>query len=144
MFESFVDEGKVRQLGISNCYSLQKFQQIFNEARIKPAVIQNRFYDESGFDKELRQFCKEKGIYYQSFWTLTANPGILSNSKVQEIARIRGKTTPQIFFAYLVQTGVITPLTGTTNLQHMKEDLEALEIVLSQSEMNVIDALVNN
>lgn len=133
----------MRQLGISNCYSLSNFQKIYNEARIKPSVLQNRFYGETGHDKGLREFCKEKGIFYQSFWTLTANPQILSNSRVQQIAHSHKKSTPQILFAYLLQTGVVTPLTGTTSLQHMKEDLEALDINLSEDEMDVFNSIVN-
>ena len=48
-----------------------------NVSRIKPKVLQNRFYSDSGYDRELRAFCLEKGIRYQTFWTLTANPHLL-------------------------------------------------------------------
>ena len=41
--ESFVDEGKVKQLGISNCYDFELFQALYNQARIKPKVLQNRY-----------------------------------------------------------------------------------------------------
>lgn len=100
-FESFVDAGKVRQLGISNCYSLKSFKKIYDKSRIKPAVLQNRFYNKSGYDKELRQFCKEKNIFYQSFWTLTANPKILKSNNVVEIAKKWGKTPEQMFLLIL-------------------------------------------
>ena len=40
-------------------------------------MLQNRFYVDSGYDLELRQFCREQGITYQTFWTLTANPHVL-------------------------------------------------------------------
>ena len=40
--ESFVDDGKVRQLGISNCYDFDFFQSLYEQARIKPKVLQNR------------------------------------------------------------------------------------------------------
>ena len=46
-------------------------------AGVKPAVLQNRFYADSGYDVELRAFCKENGVVYQSFWTLTANRDII-------------------------------------------------------------------
>lgn len=76
-FEEIHAQGRVRQLGISNCYSLNTLKQLYSEAVVKPTVLQNRFYAESGYDEEVRQFCKENGIAYQSFWTLTANPHIL-------------------------------------------------------------------
>lgn len=133
----------MRQLGMSNCYSLTDFKKIYDEANIKPAVLQNRFYAETGFDKELRAFCKDKGIFYQSFWTLTANPQILSNSKVRQIAQKYGMTSAQILFAYLINTGVVTPLTGTKSLQHMKEDLQTLEVKLTEEEMKLFDSFFN-
>jgi diketogulonate reductase-like aldo/keto reductase len=64
--ESAVDEGKVRQLGISNFYSLEDVQWAYDHARIKPKVVQNRFYLKSGHDVGIRAFCKENDIEYQS------------------------------------------------------------------------------
>lgn len=69
--ESFVDSGKVRRLGISNCYDRNFFVSLYDMSRVKPSVLQNRFYADSNFDTELRAFCKSKGVWYQSFWTLT-------------------------------------------------------------------------
>lgn len=64
--ESFVDEGKVRQLGISNFYRLEDVQWAYEHARIKPKVVQNRFYADSGHDVGIREFCQEHDIEYQS------------------------------------------------------------------------------
>lgn len=49
------------------------FAAVYAEASVKPSVLQNRFYEDSDYDKEIRKFCASKGIFYQSFWTLTAN-----------------------------------------------------------------------
>lgn len=141
-FESFVDDGKVRQLGMSNCYDLSAFKKIYSEARIKPAVLQNRFHSETNFDVELRAFCAENHIFYQSFWTLSANPKILRNSDVVQLAKNREKTPEQMFFAYLLSTGIITPLTGTTNKTHMQQDLEAMDIIISEEEAKIFEKLL--
>jgi diketogulonate reductase-like aldo/keto reductase len=69
--ETFVDEGRVKQLGISNLYDLNGLKRLYDDARHKPAVLQNRFHAETQFDSDLREFCREKNIFYQSFWTLT-------------------------------------------------------------------------
>jgi diketogulonate reductase-like aldo/keto reductase len=69
--EKFVDEGRVKQLGISNLYNLNGLRKLYDDARHKPAVVQNRFHAETKFDSDIRQFCREKNIFYQSFWTLT-------------------------------------------------------------------------
>jgi hypothetical protein len=50
-------------------------------------VMCGRFYRDSGYDVELRDFCAKNGVRYQSFWTLTANPHLLSSPVVSAAAR---------------------------------------------------------
>lgn len=129
-------------LGISNFYDLKSIERLYNDATIKPRVIQNRFYADTDYDKGIRKFCKEKDIIYQSFWTLSANPHILENANVRKAAEKRGVPATSLLFAYLSQTGVVVPLTGTKNVQHMKDDLLAVELTLSEEEMNIFKRLV--
>ncbi|HTW37924.1 MAG TPA: aldo/keto reductase [Steroidobacteraceae bacterium] len=127
--ESLVDGGGVRQLGISNCDRLDRLEALQGAARIRPAVLQNRFYADTGYDRELRAFCARERIIYQSFWTLTANPQILAHPVSTSIARSRGRTPAQILFRYLIECGVV-PLTGTRSPAHMREDLAIFEFEL--------------
>ena len=76
-FEELQKQGKVRFLGLSNCYQLPLLRAVVQAAEVRPTFLQNRFYRETGYDAELRAFCKEQGIRYQSFWTLTANPDLV-------------------------------------------------------------------
>ncbi len=127
------------QLGISNCYDLSVLQALYADAKVKPAVLQNRFYRKTGYDAELRSWCANNGVVYQSFWSLTANSEILSSDAVKMIAEKLGKTFPQIFFRYLAQSGIV-PLTGTSSDEHMKEDLAIFDFELSPDEMNAVSA----
>jgi diketogulonate reductase-like aldo/keto reductase len=138
--ESLVDSGGVRHLGISNCYSLERLRALHDAARIKPAVVQNRFYADSGYDREIRAFCRQQRIVYQSFWTLTANPQILAHRTVAHLASRYRRTPAQILFRYLTQTDV-APLTGTRSRVHMREDLSIFEFQLSEPDRNAMDAL---
>ena len=127
VMEEAVDQGRVRQLGMSNCYSLEEFKMIYDKARIKPAVLQNRFYETSNFDTELRQFCKDKGIFYQSFWTLTANRKALGTHQAKEMAEAHHLTPQTYMYAFLMSLGYITPLSGTTSSIHMAQDVELMK-----------------
>ena len=60
---------------------------LYADANVKPAVVQNRFYQQTGYDADLRRWCSGHGVVYQSFWTLTANRHILACSTVQTIAQ---------------------------------------------------------
>jgi diketogulonate reductase-like aldo/keto reductase len=125
--EEAVDQGKVRQLGMSNCYSLEDFQTIYQQARIKPAVLQNRFYEDSNFDTELRRFCKDKAIQYQSFWTLSGNRHALKKQEVKDMAKNHGLTPQTYMYAFLMSLGYVTPLDGTTDPAHMAEDVALMK-----------------
>ncbi len=133
--------GSTRLLGISNCYNLQVFKSLYSDAKVKPAIVQNRFYQETGYDEDLRAWCAAHGVIYQSFWTLTANPHILISNPVKTIAQNLHKTAAQIFFRYLTQCGIV-PLTGTTSAQHMREDLEIFDFQLSSDDLKNVGLLL--
>lgn len=138
--EKIAQRGEVKQLGISNIYDLHTLQELYEVATIKPSVVQNRFYQDSGYDKEIRSFCKTHNIIYQSFWTLTANPHILQSTELLELSQKYKKNVIQLFFAYLHQIG-ITPLTGTTDTEHMQSDLQSFDITLEEGEVLRLDSL---
>jgi diketogulonate reductase-like aldo/keto reductase len=136
--EAFVDAGQVRQLGISNCYRQDDLEGLFEGARIKPAVVQNRFYADTNYDRDIRAYCDLRQIIYQSFWTLSANPQLLAHKTIIGPAAIHRRTPAQILFRYLTQIGVV-PLTGTKSGAHMREDLSIFDFQLSNEELRAID-----
>lgn len=122
--EEAYDNGTIHRLGISNCYSLETFQEIYNNARIKPEILQNRFYGDSNWDQELRAFCKTNDIWYQSFWTLGANREALRHPDMVEWAQAQQLPSPEVLlYAYLLSLGYATPLDGTTSWEHMEQDI---------------------
>jgi diketogulonate reductase-like aldo/keto reductase len=139
--ESLISGGGVRQLGISNCYDLEELKSLYDSARIKPSVVQNRLYAETRYDRGIRAFCRDRRIIYQSFWTLTANPDVLSHATVAALASKYGRTPAQILFRHLTQRGV-APLTGTRSEAHMREDLAIFEFELGDRELDAMDALL--
>jgi len=136
--EEAVDQGFVRHLGISNCYSLKFLMQLYEAVHIKPTVVQNRFYKKENWDRSIRKFCSEKQIVYESFWTLTANPDTLHNEKFREIARNRELTPAQLLYKFLVDIGC-QPLSGTTTHQKEAAQVTSLDYKLTDQEISVID-----
>jgi diketogulonate reductase-like aldo/keto reductase len=139
--ETFVEDGRVRQLGISNCYELDDLKSLYESARVKPAVVQNRFYADTHYDREIRAFCGQHDMVYQSFWTLSANPHLLTHGTMTVIASTHHRSAAQILFRYLTQAGVV-PLTGTKSEIHMREDLAIFDFELTDAERRDIDRLI--
>ena len=140
-FERLVDSGAVLQLGISNCYRLETLEALWHAARIKPAVIQNRFHAETRYDREIRAFCRAQQLSYQSFWTLTANPQLLDHATIAALASKYGRTPAQILFRYLTQTDIV-PLSGTRSELHMRQDLAIFEFELDDGECSALTAIL--
>jgi diketogulonate reductase-like aldo/keto reductase len=136
--EALIDTGHIRQLGISNCDRLEDLETLYEAARIKPAVIQNRFYADTNYDRRIRTYCDQQQIIYQSFWTLNANPQLLVHQSIRAPAATHQRTPAQVLFRYLTQTGVV-PLTGTKSQIHMREDLSIFDFKLSDAERSAID-----
>lgn len=137
--ESYVPD-RIRSLGISNI-SLEELQELFQAAKIKPSVVQNRFYRQTDYDVKLRKFCHENDITYESFWTLTANRNLLRSdvvSKLTEDARLNvDKDGAKEVALYALVMGLgMAVLNGTTNLQTMKGDLEKIKQVEGWAKSN--------
>ncbi|MDJ0781356.1 MAG: aldo/keto reductase [Desulfosarcinaceae bacterium] len=139
--EEIHQTGGARQLGISNCYHLDLLRALYDDAQVKPAVVQNRFYPATDYDAALRRWCVRQRIVYQSFWTLTANPHILDSRSLCQMAHKYRKTAAQIFFRYLSHIGIV-PLTGTCSEQHMREDLDIFAFGLSAEDREAVGQLL--
>jgi diketogulonate reductase-like aldo/keto reductase len=135
--------GGARQLGISNCYQPAVLQALWQAARVKPTILQNRFYADTAYDRPLREYCRTAGITYQSFWTLTANPHILQSAWMRGLSRDLDRTPAQIFFRLLMQTGIV-PLIGTTSEDHMQEDLAVLDFDLPEEQVYRLQAILQD
>lgn len=139
--ESIYKRGEALNLGISNCYDLDVLKKLYEQSSVKPAFVQNRFYNDSDYDKKLRAWCESKQIRYQSFWSLTANPHILAHEHIIKLALKYKKSEAQIFFNFLYSLHIM-PLSGTTSQKHMKEDIAAFDFTLEKSEYQLIENLL--
>ena len=137
--EKLHDDGHVRLLGISNV-SLEQLRLLCEGARVRPKLVQNRCFAVSGWDREVRAFCRDRGMIYQGFSLLTANRQALARPEMVAVAALYARTIPQIVFRFAMQIGLL-PLTGTTSEQHMREDLQVFDLQLTAEEVRVIEGI---
>ncbi len=137
--ESLYDAGKTKMIGVSNV-SAEQLTLLCMKAKHKPMVVQNRCYAAFGWDAEVREVCRANQIIYQGFSLLTANSGIFAEPALQALAAKYRTGLAQIVFRFAQQVGML-PLTGTTNPQHMKEDLQADRFTLLSEEIRQIETI---
>jgi diketogulonate reductase-like aldo/keto reductase len=137
--EDLYQSAKTRMIGISNITAGQ-LTELCEQANVKPMVVQNRCFATVGWDKEVREICQAHGIIYQGFSLLTANRRVLADPEIRTMAQRLDATPAQVIFRFAMQIGML-PLTGTTSQQHMKEDLQAEQLILSNEEIQRIETI---
>lgn len=137
--ESLHDSGQVRFLGVSNV-NLDQLRQFCDLARVPPRFVQNRCYAVHGWDRDVREFCTANSIIYQGFSLLTANRPVLMHPTMARIAERHERGVAAIVFRFALDVGML-PLTGTTNPEHMRMDLDVRNFDLEPAEIEQIERI---
>src|SRR5207248_612737 len=133
------DAGRTRLLGVSNV-SLRHLLQMEAAGGERPAFVQNRCFARVRWDRTIRAFCAERGIVYQGFSLLTANPEVLEHPVIARIAGREKATPAQVVFRFSRAVDML-PLTGTSDPEHMTQDLASACLALSADEVRLIESL---
>jgi diketogulonate reductase-like aldo/keto reductase len=133
------DAGRTRFLGVSNV-SLEHLAQLESTHAELPAFVQNRCFARVGWDREVRAFCNQHKIIYQGFSLLTANPEVVQHPPLIALAAQMNATPAQAVFVFARAVGML-PLTGTSNADHMKEDLASLNLTLPPEVVQAIESM---
>jgi aryl-alcohol dehydrogenase-like predicted oxidoreductase len=126
------DAGKIRHVGLSQV----GIDQIEQAREIVPiAAVQNQYnLSERGWD-DVIDHCAREGVVFVPYFPLKGGGG----RAVDEIAQRHGATPAQIRLAWLLRRSPATlPIPGTLSLEHLKENLAALEIELTVAEFDAL------
>jgi diketogulonate reductase-like aldo/keto reductase len=133
------DAGRTRFLGVSNV-SLQHLEQMTATHAESPAFVQNRCFARLGWDREVRLFCQKRKITYQGFSLITANVTVVQHPLIAGFAAGLNATPAQVVFSFARIVGML-PLTGTSNSEHMKQDLASRDLALPREMVRAIESL---
>ena len=121
--ESLVDEGRCKAIGLSNV-SLGQLKEVFEIARVKPAVVQVESHPYLP-EWDLLDYCKKNGIVMQAFAALGhgIEPRLIDDPVITAIAKRVNKTSAQVLLAWALQRGT-APLTTATSIRHIQENFD--------------------
>ena len=137
--EELQREGRTPRIGVSNV-TADQVEELRNIASVRPSFVQNRCFARLGWDREVREVCKREGVVYQGFSLLTANVAELASPPMRRIAAAHGTNVTRVVFAFALAVGMIC-LTGTTNPEHMRDDLTAVDLELTEDEIATIEGI---
>jgi diketogulonate reductase-like aldo/keto reductase len=112
--EGLVDEGKCKAIGLSDV-SLVQTKEIFEAARIKPAVVHVESHPYHP-QWDLLDYCKRNGIVFQAFAALghSSEPNVMEDPVITAIAKRVNKTPAQVLLAWAIQRGTALLTTSKT------------------------------
>src|SRR6516164_486164 len=121
--ERLVDEGRCKAIGLSDV-NLAKTKEIFDAARINPAVVHVESHPYLP-QWELLDYCRENGIVLQAFAALghSSKPRLLEDPVITAIAKRVNKTPAQVLLAWAIQRGTAL-LTTSKTPSRIKENFE--------------------
>jgi pyridoxine 4-dehydrogenase len=126
------ESGKVRHVGVSEV----GIGEIEHARQVVPiAAVQNRFNLSDRDHDDVVDYCAAEGIVFVPFYPLHGG----ENPALVDIAARHNATPQQIALAWLLRRSpVMLPIPGTLSLDHLKENLAALEIELSDAEYEAL------
>jgi diketogulonate reductase-like aldo/keto reductase len=121
--EGLVDKGKCKAIGLSDV-SLEHVREIFEVARIKPAVVHVESHPYHP-QWDLLDYCRENGIVLQAFAALghSLEPKLVEDPVITAIAKRVNKTPAQVLLAWAIQRGTAL-LTTSKTPSRIKENFE--------------------
>lgn len=141
VMEQFVEEGKIRSIGLSNWY-VEELTEFLPQVDIVPALVQNEihpYYQEN----DVIPFIQDLGIVVQGWYPLggRGHTGeLLGDPVISEIAGAHGVSSAQVILRWNLQKGVVV-IPGSGNPDHIKENADLYHFSLTEDEMAQINAL---
>ena len=142
--EKFVEQGKILSLGLSNWY-IEEIDDFIAQIDIMSALIQNEihiYYQE----QEVVPYMHELGIVMQAWYPFGGRghtAALLGNETISRIAAAHGKSSAQVILRWDLQRGVVV-IPGSSNPDHIKENISIFDFELTAEEMEQIAALDRN
>ena len=139
--EKYAAEGKIRSLGLSNWY-IEELTDFLPQVNIKPALVQNEihpYYQEQA----VVPFIQGKGIVVQCWYPLGGRgytKELLTDETITAIASAHGVSAAQVILRWDLQRGVVV-IPGSSNPDHIRENLDLFCFELTPEEMDRIAAL---
>jgi pyridoxine 4-dehydrogenase len=128
------DAGKIREVGISAV----DVDQLEAAREVVPiAAVQNHYnLSERGSD-DVVDYCEENGIVFVPYYPLKGEPP----PAAAKIAEAHDASAAQVALAWLLRRSpAILPIPGTLSIEHLRENLGALEIELTDEEFEALAA----
>ncbi|VDK62599.1 unnamed protein product [Onchocerca ochengi] len=140
--EKLKDECKIRSIGVSN-YEVKHIKEIQSFGQMMPSVNQVEFHPHF-IRSELRDYCKNEGIFFQAYSSLGRNhPDLMRDSVIVETAKAHNSEPQLVVLAWALSLGVgIIP--KSSNPERVINNFKVIDMKLTKEEIERITELNRN
>ena len=128
----FQEAGKIKEIGIS-AVGVEQIEAARSAAPI--AAVQNHYNVTDRDSDDVVDYCEENAVVFVPYYPVKRGdpPGLA------EIAERHDASPAQIKLAWLLRRSpVMLPIPGTLSIEHLRENLDALEIELTDEEFDAL------
>jgi len=131
VLKEFVDAGRIHHVGLSEV----SVEQIERAQSVVPiGAVQNEFNLAERKWDEVIDHCETEGIVFVPFYPLHGD-----SEAVDQIADRHGAAPNQVKLAWLLaRSPVVAPIPGTLSLEHLNENLAALDLALTDEDLEAL------
>lgn len=145
VMETLIQQGKICRWGVSNLdYSdMQELMQVSGgDACATNQVLYH--LASRGIEYDLLPWCQQQAMPVMAYCPLAQagrlRDGLMENSVVQQIAEAHRASAAQILLAWVIHHQGVMAIPKASSNKHVQENAAALAIVLSDEEMQQLDA----
>lgn len=133
------EKGYCRVLGAANCHA-HHLEELEKASSVLPEIDQFEVHP-LFTQKELRDYCRAKGIQVESYTPVARFDDRLMRLPVlRKIAEKYSRTVTQVVLCWHIQSGLV-PVVRTLNPSHQKENIDVFGFSLTDEEMSAIDSV---
>lgn len=133
------EAGKIRAIGLSEV-SVQELQDAQKEAEI--VSVQNKYNLASRDAEALLTHCGEHNIGFIPWFPIAASELAEGSGALAEVAEETGATAAQVSLAWLLHVSDVTlPIPGTSSPEHLRENVGAADVKLSDDQVKRLTAM---
>lgn len=134
-----LEQGVIRHGGLSEV----GVEEIAEARRYFPvATVQNRYNLAERQSEDVLAYAEDHGIGFIPWFPLAAGSLLQPGGVLDAIARRHGATPGQVALAWLLRRSpVMLPIPGTSSLAHLRENLGAWQVALSDEEFAALSQL---
>jgi pyridoxine 4-dehydrogenase len=127
-------QGKIKHIGLSevNVAQIKNAQKI-----VDIASVQNRYSVTDRKSEDVLDYCQQQNIGFIPWFPLAAGKLSKADSPIGSIAKETNATPSQLALAWLLwRSPVMLPISGTSSLAHLEENVAAASVKLNEAALN--------